>query len=390
MTSIRRLPALIAGSMALGLVAGCGALAPSIPIGPTAGATTVQPEALGTAGTSATATQSTAPPVPVVRVSAAAQANEAQLGIQLYWHTSGDAATIKSKAATLLNYIVSLNANTVGITFPIYTDGVHPTHVYTVAGTTPTPATLRLVIEAAQARGLRVMLRPLIDETNIKDSEGDWRGSIKPQSISDWFASYQSVLQPYLTLAQETHVNYFVLGTELDSLMIYKSQWEELISTATTEYDGGLSYADNWGAWAADYQTPPAPSIGMDAYPELHLGDSATVGELTEAWTQWLENRSDSVLAKTVLQEVGLPAISGAYSAPAALGAPGAAIDTPIQTKWFTAACHSARELGLPGMYFWDVDSNANPSDPAAADPESFIGRGDSAIKSCFATGWGG
>ena len=65
-------------------------------------------------------------------------------------------------------------------------------------------------------------------------------------------------------------------------------------------------------------------------------------------------------------------------------------IDVPIQAKWFTAACQSARALGLPGIYFWDVDSYADPANASTDGSGSFIGRGDQSIKACFAQGWTG
>jgi len=106
---------------------------------------------------------------------------KAQLGVQVYWHTSGSAEDVRTAADRVLNYIVGLGANSVGLTFPIYTDGVHPTRVYTVSGSTPDPASLGIVITEAAARGLRITLRPLIDEANIKDAQGDWRGTIQPR-----------------------------------------------------------------------------------------------------------------------------------------------------------------------------------------------------------------
>ena len=52
----------------------------------------------------------------------------------------------------------------------------------------------------------------------------------------------------------------------------------------------------------------------VDAYPLLGLGDSATCGELTAAWVCWLHSRPESVLKRTVLQEVGIAAVAGAYT----------------------------------------------------------------------------
>lgn len=388
---------LVLGSL-LGASA-CSALAPSIPVGtePAAagagGAGGSTPGASGASEASASAQASAgAPPStqkPVLQVSAAAKATTQQLGIQVYWHTSGTTEQVDSAAAKVLDYVVGLGANTVALTFPIYTDGVHPTKVYGVSGSTPSPATLDLVIKAAQARGLRVMLRPLIDETNIMDSSGDWRGTIKPRSVSGWFAGYRSFITPYLRLAQQDSTDYFDLGVELDSLVFDRSEWAALDSYAAGIYHGELDYGDNWTSWQEGESYAPAAHIGVDAYPDVNLPDSASVAQLTTAWENWLEHRSSSTLRNTVLQEVGIAAASGSYHHPAAWAEAGRTPVSAIQINWFTAACNAAQSLGLPGIYFWDVDSYAEPAKGATSDTGAFIGRGDQAIKACFASGWG-
>ena len=360
----------------------------SSPIG-TAGAV-ASSSSSSTAETATSTPSATVPAVPVVKVSAAAQAEAAQLGVQVYWHTTGSAADVRAAADKVLDYVVSLGANSVGLTFPFYTNGVHPTQVYGLASSTPDPATLAVVIGEAQARGLRVMVRPVLDEANITDSKGDWRGTIQPSSVTSWFASYRDFLQPYLQLAQQKHVAYFVVGTELESLATQKTQWTALDTAAAKIYSGELDYSQNWDNWSNGVSSTQASHIGMDAYPVLHQGDSASVSQLTTAWEHWLRNRSTTVLKQTVLQEVGITAVSGAYSAPAHWSKAEDTIDVPIQAKWFTAACQSARALGLPGIYFWNVDSNANPANAASASSDSFIGRGDSSIRACFAQSWTG
>lgn len=382
----RALPAALIAPVSA-LLAGCAALAPSIPLGsppPTHGA---HGPAQPAAAASPAAPQQSATP-PAVQVAAAAQADAAQLGVQIYWHTTGSPARVTAAADQVLDYVVGLGANSVGLTFPVYTDGVRPTKVYGVAGSTPDPGSLRLVIDEAEARGLRVMLRPVIDEADITDARGDWRGSIQPRSMNAWFASYQQFLAPYLALAQETHVGYFVVGTELESLAAAKTQWAALETAAARLYTGELDYAQNWDDWANGVSTPQAQNVGVDAYPELHVSATASVAQLTAAWKSWLRKRSGTTLAHTVVQEVGIPAVGGAYAAPAQWAKPGDRINARIQQNWFAAACQSARALGLPGMYFWDVDSYADPAAASAYDSGSFIGRGDQAIKSCFA-GWG-
>jgi hypothetical protein len=325
--------------------------------------------------------------VSVTKVSASTRALTQQLGIQLYWHTSGTTVQVESAATKVLDYIVGLGANSVSLTFPIYINGPRPTEVYGVSGSTPSPATLDLVIKAAQARGLRVMLRPLIDETNLL-SKGDWRGTIEPPSVSGWFDSYQQFLKPYLQLAQQDSVNYFDIGVELDSLVDYSSAWANLDEYAAGIYHGEIDYADNWSDWQEGEAYAPAAHMGVDAYPEIDLPNDAPVSELTTAWEDFLEHRSSSVLQNTVIQEVGIAAGSGAYQHPAAFADVGSTLIPSIQINWFAAACDAAKSLGLPGIYYWDVDSYADPAQGATSDKGAFIGVGDQAIKACFANGW--
>jgi hypothetical protein len=363
----------------------CAALAPSIPLGtPAAGASTAG--AAGDDGSGSPAPSATV--VPVAKVSAATRAVTQQLGIQLYWHTTGTTTQVDSAAAKVLDYIVGLGANSVSLTFPIYVDGPRPTRVYGVSGSTPSPATLDLVIRAAQARGLRVMLRPLIDETNLTDSEGDWRGSLEPPSVSGWFDSYRRFLTPYLQVAQKDSVNYFDIGVELDSLVYHSTEWSSLDAYAAGIFHGEIDYADNWSSWQQDGSYAPAAHMAVDAYPDVDLPDDASVSSLTNAWEDWLEHRSSSVLQDTVLQEVGIAAGSGAYHRPSAFAKVGSTVIPSIQVNWFDAACDAAKSLDMPGIYYWDVDSFADPSKGATSDQGSFIGRGDQAIKACFANGW--
>jgi hypothetical protein len=390
---VRRGSLVVSLVVAMACASACAALAPSVPVGqPVSTASGGITAAAGAShgSSSATAAATTPTQLPVVQVSAAAKALKAQLGIQVYWHTMGSSADVRTAADKVLNYVAGLGANSVGLTFPVFTDGVHPTRVYTVSGSTPDPTTLNIVIAEAKARGLRVTLRPLIDETNIKDAKQDWRGTIAPVNLTNWFASYWSVLKPYVQLAQQTGVTDFVMGTELNSLVYQKSHWQTIDAAAAQIYTGELDYSDNWDIWMSGGSYSPAPSVDLDAYPDLDLSDNASVSQLTSAWTQWLHNRSTTTLSKTVLQEVGIAAASGAYHHPALWATAGEKVVPSIQINWFAAACSSARALHLPGIFFWDVDSNADPANPNLSDAGSIIGHGDQAIRACFSAAWGG
>jgi hypothetical protein len=377
---VKRLRVVLGLAVLSGLLTACGQLGPSIPGQPTGGAHSSPQD-------SVTATAAPTPTGP--RVAGAAAATSAQLGVQIYWHEVTDPYAVKANADRLFDYVLGLGANSVGISFPIYTDGRRPTKVYTKDGITPTPASLQSLIDEAKARGLRVMVRPIIDEANIADGTGAWRGSIAPRDMSSWFASYQQTLSPFLAAAQAAHAEAFVIGSELDSLVGQSTQWRALEAAAAAVFSGRLAYADNWGAWATGRPGVPGADPGLDAYPELKLSDAATVAQISAAFSAWLLKRPDQ-LADTVVQEVGIAATPGAYKHPAAWGTTAHTLAPQIQANWFLGACEAIKSMHMSGIYFWNLDAWADPAKAATYDSGSFIGRGDSAIKTCFAKGWPG
>lgn len=328
----------------------------------------------------------------VDQVSARSADLHASLGVQLYWNSSGSPKKLENEATRIFNYIVGLGANSTAINFPFYTNGEYPSRVYSVSSETPSPATIAMAVADARKHGLRVLVRPVLNDDNIKVITKDWRGSIEPEPLSAWFASYYRFLQPYLTAAQAGQANSFDIDTELDSLAADHGDWSSLQAKAATLFKGNIVYTVNYGLWQEDRPDEPVPDAAVDAYPQLNLRDDATVAELTSAWIAWLRgHRTESVLKKTVLQEVGIAAVAGAYAAPALTAPSGTRLDLSVQQKWFAAACAAAKQTHVAGLYFFDVNSTDNPSDRAAAAsyaPGSFIDRSDGVIRACFASGW--
>lgn len=378
-------------------VAGCARMAPSLP--PDTDAIVAAPQsgdpahpqltpaaqgvAIGPAeGVGSVPTR----PAPPSLVPTVTQQIPADLGVNLYWHTIGSPAVVDATADRLLDYVVGLGANSVAIAFPFFTDGAHPTRVYGTAGITPSPAVLGRVIAAAKARGLRVMIRPLLDEANILPA-GGWRGSIAPRSVDSWFAGYRAFLDPYFAVAKTQHADEFVVGSELDSFINDSAQWRQVVADGQAHFGGLITYASTWNTWDVGRVPSVLPDVGVDAYPPMHLSDSATVDQLSAAWTAWLKSRPQTVLAQTAIQELGIPAQANVYATPNAWGGT-TGIEPQIQINWFAAACQSARALHMRGLYFWMLDSNADPANASKYPSGSFIGRGDSAIKACFSQGW--
>ena len=378
--------------LAVSLVAtlcGCAGMGagPAIPLGNDW--TTVATSAQGPAG--AAGSRPAATGMPVIKVPAQRESLEATLGVQVYWNSAGSRANMEADANRIFNYVVSMGANSVAINFFFFTDGEYPTHVYGIQGATPSPAIMAMVVRNAREHRLRVLLRPLLNEKNIQIIRGAWRGSIEPQSVSSWFQSYYRFLKPYFIAAQASGADAFNIGAELDSLAPDEPHWTALKVAAAKLFKGQFVYAVNYGRWQENPPYEPVRDAAVDAYPLLGLPDSATVTELTAAWVSWLHHEPESVLRRTVLQEVGIAAVSGAYAEPALPFPSGTPLDVAIQRKWFASACAAAKETHMAGIYFYAVNSTDHPSDrPAAASyaPGSFINRSDGIIKACFASGW--
>jgi hypothetical protein len=327
--------------------------------------------------------EDTASPSPPPHVAQPWWPGQFQNGIQVYWHINGPDSSLQQTATQDLNYIVGLGANSVGISFPIYTDGATPKRVY-AGPETPSVHSLSIVLAAARARNLRVMLRPLIEETNIKYA-GQWRGTIEPPSIAAWFADYDRLLVGYAQLARQYGVEELVAATELSSLQSQTAEWTALNEQIQAAgYAGVVSYATNWNKF-----TPvPFQALGLDAYVPVYVGDDATVAQLTDALAAWINQLPLSVRQILTVQEVGIPALSGAYTHPWLWGASTGVINTFVQANWFTAACQAAKATQTGGIYFWMLDSNNdNPLqlDVTRQSSTSWVGRpAEQSIKRCF------
>ncbi len=303
-----------------------------------------------------------------------------QWGIHVYLHEVEAAA---DHMDAILDYVVGLGANSVAFSFPIYTDGPRPTRVYSDLET-PSPQRVGDVVARAHARGLRVTLRPLIDEANIAASAGQWRGSIEPVDVDAWFESYGDAIRPFFASGADE----FVIAAELRSLQDEAAWWVRLAEQARSASPSVISYTFNWDSFGEGL-VPGLSSFGVDMYPPSDLGDNATVEQLTAVMVNAISAQPAPVQHALVLHEVGIPALSGVYQTPWHWGVDGGPIEQDVQAKWFAAACRAVAQSGAKGLYFWMLDSNIDPltANPADQPPKSFIGRlAEASIRDCFAT----
>ena len=309
-----------------------------------------------------------------------------QYGLQVYAHTArGEPAD--ANVESILDYVVRRGANSVAFSFPLYTDGMRPTKVYRGAET-PTPKVISHLVAAAHARGLRVMVRPIIDEANLRTTDNGWRGAIHPKSLDGWFRSYERAIRPYLRAARTSAADEFVLATELTSLQPRHARWRELAASAARDFPSTLSFTFNWDA-NDEMLVARRGAAGIDMYFAVDLGPDATVEQLTSALVQQLRAKPKALRSAMVAQEVGIAGEDGAYREPWNWGSSnGRQANPEIQANWFAASCRAVRQSGLKGIYFWMLDSSTDPTQISATTEGSagFVGRpGEKAIERCFA-----
>lgn len=316
------------------------------------------------------------------------QPGRPQLGVQLYWvNTPSDSdEVVRRKAQRVLDHIVGLEANSVSISFPFYSTTISSSTVVTDERS-PSPQRLGVVVEQAQRSGLRVTIRPLLDEQNLIASDGrDWRGRLDPVDRDAWFASYREFLTPYLQMAARQQVQTVVLGAELNALQGDR-RWSALVEHARAIFPGELGYAANWDAYGSAAASVPVDTVGIDAYPRLGVSATATLAQMQRAWRLWLQQTVPATPADVLIYELGAAAESATVDNPAVAHRRGAALNEGVQSRWLGGACRAAQAHGLGGLYLWKIELD---TDPALADPvtdlhDSWLGRdAESRLRQCF------
>ena len=148
------------------------------------------------------------------------------------------------------------------------------------AGRTPNDASVRHAIGVAHRKGLKVMLKPHVD---LKDDSID-RARIRPADRDAWFRSYTAFARHYATLAEDTDVEQFSVGTELAGTSADTTRWRRVIASVRRAYRGRLTYAANFDEYGQVRFWDRLDLIGIDAYWPLSDRPTTDVAALQRAW----------------------------------------------------------------------------------------------------------
>jgi hypothetical protein len=330
----------------------------------------------------------------VAKVDTEWKAGMPQWGIQIYWEDNSQSLEyIDKQARKQANYLVGLHANSVSVSFPFVTDGKTSNKV-SRSSKTPTPERLARVLGIFHDAGLRITVRPLLDENASLDVKaGDWRGNIEPASRAAWFHSYQTFLTPYLKAAKSAKATTFVVATELNSLE-GDPHWNALVDSAAKDFSGEIAYDANWDNYTSKRISMPVTHLGIDAYFPVKVSDDASVKTLVNGWNAWLDKKSTGILPNITISEAGIGAMNGAYHAPGDFTTK-RAVNTKVQATWYTAVCQVVQERKMSGVYWWSIYFDDDPTvapDDNVASRLDFAGRPatEQAIRACFTSDYAG
>ncbi len=271
-------------------------------------------------------------------------------------------------AADVVAYARKLGANSISISFPYYMNGPSSLRVFGTSRT-PSPAELASLVRAAEAAGLYVSLRPLLDEGSLGKSRVTWR----PVSLAGWFRNYWLFLKPYVRMAQANNVPEFIVGAEFSEFG-RSPLWNRLDRQISGIFHGTLEYSNNDTTNLSRTSGGLAALKGVDLYHPI-------APPFLAGWEAFDRRLPRGVVAT----EVGIAAVNGAWAKPWVHRWPATSLNPIVQARWFAAACKAAVVTGLRGIYFWSLPFGTHFPGPTL-DYQGAWGNsaGASAIARCF------
>ncbi len=164
----------------------------------------------------------------------------------------------------------------------------------------------RQYIGLLHKNGIRVMLKP-----QLWIWRGVFTGELVMASEADWLrleAAYTDFILTYATLAEETGVALFCIGTELGAFVKARpAYWEGLIAAVRERFSGRITYAANWDTYARIPFWKSLDLIGIDAYFPLSDARNPQVTDLRAGWKRW---KAD---IQKLQEAIGIPVLFTEY-----------------------------------------------------------------------------
>jgi hypothetical protein len=189
----------------------------------------------------------------------------------------------------------------------------HPT-------SSPTEASLRRTFRQARSHGLRMMFFPTINLRDEADNATWWRGNIRPRDWEAWWRNYAAFNAHLAALAQEEGVEWYSLGTEMESTHAFPDRWRSLAAEVRKVFKGKLTYSVNFDAHDSFAFGDCLDVIGMNTYdPIAKFDEYPSDAQVRDAWW-WIVYKARTLRARfgkpVMITEVGYPSVAHAHVGP--------------------------------------------------------------------------
>jgi hypothetical protein len=265
-----------------------------------------------------------------------------------------------------LHDMAGLGAETVSLMVVSCQDHERSAAIFSHPELTPSDDRLREVIEAARGLGFRVLLMPTL--YLLEPGEGAWRGTLNPDDIGRWMASYRALILKYARLAQAGHVNYFCIGSELCAMERRTDFWRGLIRRVRAVFSGRLLYSANWDHLSDAGFMDDLDFLGMNGYFNVNPGRSPAPDQagLARAWRRHIRKVSawrQKAGKPLVITEAGYRSVKGCLREPWNYGRAGAAAHG-AQAMGYRAFIRAWQGVDfLQGVYFYNWAGPGGPAD---------------------------
>ncbi len=239
------------------------------------------------------------------------------------------AAYNSAPAESAVTELRRANSNMAGFIALVYQDNIQSN---SVSLDTSQDGPLQSIISEARSQNLKTAITLFVW---VRD--GNWRGNINPTDRTAWFQSYRSAVNHYTQIANASMVNLYIIGSELENLKSFSTDWETTISDVRAGYTGMISYNTNWWYDSTTYNAVKSATwmskldyIGVSGFFELTTINNPTRDDLRQAWyglgtyaarpgrdiVSDLKGLSDSFRKPILFTEVGYRSINGANKQP--------------------------------------------------------------------------
>jgi len=272
-----------------------------------------------------------------------------------------------------LKELNKIGVNSIALPQTWYQENEHSTIIEPMPLKTPSfggrHRRLENLIESLKILDMRTVLKPHVDLKN-----GGYRTDIRMKTESDWkkwFDSYREFIKIYATIAKQTGVDIFIIGTELKGTT-HRLEWNKVIEDVRAINPGRIGYAANWDEYRGVPFWDELDVIGIDAYFPLTTKNNPSQEELDTKWKQIAQkigDFSEKKNKKVIITEFGYQSLDGTNIKPSR--APTKTVDELEQAQCYSAILKALfNKPFIEGMYIWDIHWNM-----ADLDKFSFLGK---------------